>query len=386
MEILFSLTYYTPYVSGLTLYVKRLGEALVKEGHQVSVISFQHQKNLRTREKINGADIFRVRPLMKISKGFFSLDWLVKSWREARRNDVIIVSLPQFEGFWPAFFGRLFGKKVISIYHCEVILPEGFFNRIIESGLNLSNRLTLALSERVVTYTRDFAQNSKLLPGFKNKLTFVYPPIPSPNIDKRIQKILREKIKSKDQFVIGVAARLAAEKGIEYLLESIPAIKSKIKDQRSNKQIKIIIAGSPEPVGEEKYKRKILTLVEKYKDSVIFLGELKKEEMGAFYSLLDVLVLPSINSTEAFGMVQVEAMMAGVPVVASDLPGVRIPIQKTGMGITVPAGNSQKLAEAVAKILLNRNKYKYIKDKKSVENEFSLEKTIGFYRQLIHAI
>ena len=54
--------------------------------------------------------------------------------------------------------------------------------------------------------------------------------------------------------------------------------------------------------------------------------------MGSFYTCIDVLVVPSINSTEAFGLVQVEAMMMGVPVVASDLPGVRVPVQKQGWG------------------------------------------------------
>lgn len=136
-----------------------------------------------------------------------------------------------------------------------------------------------------------------------------------------------------------------------------------------------------EPVGEEKYKDKILKLVEKHKEQIIFLGELPEEKMGSFYSLLDVLVLPSVNSTEAFGMVQVEAMMAGVPVVVSNLPGVRVPIEKTGMGLVVPVGDSGKLAGAIIEII--RNKKKYIKDAKLIENEFSINKTIKFYESLL---
>ena len=85
----------------------------------------------------------------------------------------------------------------------------------------------------------------------------------------------------------------------------MPQIISNFKFQISNiqKSIKIVIAGSLDPVGEREYKEKILTLVEKYIEYVVFLGELKEQEMGAFYSLLDILVLPSVNSTEAFGMV-----------------------------------------------------------------------------------
>jgi len=124
-----------------------------------------------------------------------------------------------------------------------------------------------------------------------------------------------------------------------------------------------------------------LSLVEKYKEYIIFLGELKEEEMGPFYSLIDVLVLPSINSTEAFGMVQVEAMMTGVPVVASNLAGVRIPIQKTGMGLIVPIKNSKKLAEAIVEILLNKKKY--IKSKETIKKEFSFAKTVDCYEKLL---
>ncbi len=399
MKVLFSITYYTPYVSGLTLYVKRLAEALAEKSNQVSVISFQHEEGLPSEEKINNIRVVRVKPLFKISKGFVSLGWLTKCFREVRKHETVIINLPQFEGVTAALLGKIFGKKVISVYHCEVVLPRGFSNRIINWLLNRSNKISLALSDTVVTYTEDFASHSKILLPYLKKTKYVYPPIPLPKIDKRVQKMIMEKI-GKTDYVIGVAARLAAEKGIEYLLEAIPLIQNVIARNEATKQsrggssrpamaglamtyspFKIIIAGSLDPVGETSYKKKILQLVEKYRDYIIFLGELKEEEMGAFYSLLDVLVLPSINSTEAFGMVQVEAMMMGVPVVATNLPGVRVPIQKTGMGTVVPVKNSQKLAEAIVEVL--KNKKEYLKDKEIVKREFLFSKTVDFYGQLL---
>ena len=131
------------------------------------------------------------------------------------------------------------------------------------------------------------------------------------------------------------------------------------------------------PVGEEHYKQKILRLVEQNKEYVAFLGELSEEEMGSFYSLLDVLVLPSVNSTEAFGMVQVEAMMTGVPVVATDLPGVRVPVQKTGMGKIVPIKNSRKLAEAIIEVLSNTEKF--TRNAEIAKKEFSIDRCLTFY-------
>lgn len=383
MKLLFSLTYYTPYVSGLTLYVKRLGEALVKKGYKVNVLTMNFDKKQHVRQIVSDVEVVRAGYLTKISKGFISLDWIMKSWQEVRKSDCIIVNLPQFEGIWPAFFGKILGRKVISIYHCEVDLPEGIINNLVERVLYISHFVTLALSDVVVTYTQDFGDSSKLLIRFRPKLEFIYPPILVPEADKGVQRILIDRIPHVRQFVIGVAARLAAEKGIEYLLEAIPLINESMK-QFNNGQLKIIIAGSMEPVGEERYKRKIFELVEKYKDSVVFLGELKEEEMGSFYSLIDVLVLPSVNSTEAFGMVQVESMMMGVPVVATDLPGVRIPIQKTGMGKLVPIRNSQELASAITEVLSKKDRYR--KSKEPITREFSFEKTIEFYKNLLAEI
>lgn len=386
MKLLFSLTYYTPYVSGLTLYVKRLGEALVKKDYKVKVLTMNFDKYCRSAEIVNGVNVVRADYLAKVSKGFISYDWFIKSWQEVRKTDAVFINLPQFEGIVPALIGKIVGKKIITIYHCEVDLPEGIINNLIEWLLEASHFITLILSNKIITYTKDFATHSKLLlPKFRSKLSFVYPPILVPKVNKSIQKILIDKINHNGQFTIGVAARLAAEKGIEYLLEAIPVINDKLQITNDklmkNYKLKIIIAGSLEPIGEEKYKSKILGLVEKYKDYVTFLGELKEEEMGSFYSLLDILVLPSVNSTEAFGMVQVEAMMMGVPVVATDLPGVRIPIQKIEMGKIVPTQNSQALAEAIVEILLNKKKF--IKDKEFIKKEFAIEKTVNFYQNLL---
>jgi glycosyltransferase involved in cell wall biosynthesis len=80
--------------------------------------------------------------------------------------------------------------------------------------------------------------------------------------------------------------------------------------------------------------------------------------MAAFYPNLDALVVPSLNSTEAFGLVQIEAMMNNVPCVASALPGVRRPVQMHGMGKVVPIGDPSALAEALLEIFTNKEKYR----------------------------
>ena len=90
-------------------------------------------------------------------------------------------------------------------------------------------------------------------------------------------------------------------------------------------------------LGEEQYAQKLAPMIESSGEAlVVSWGCFRQQEQAAFFHTSEVLVLPSINSTESFGMVQVEAMTCGTPAVASDLPGVRCPVRETGMGRIVP--------------------------------------------------
>ncbi len=73
--------------------------------------------------------------------------------------------------------------------------------------------------------------------------------------------------------------------------------------------------------------------------------------MGDFYASLDVFAFPSVNPLEAFGIAQLEAMFSGVPVVASELPGVRQPILRSGFGRLTPPRDVEALAEAMREVV-----------------------------------
>ena len=92
-------------------------------------------------------------------------------------------------------------------------------------------------------------------------------------------------------------------------------------------------------------------------EDVKFLGKLPEKNMEEFFSSLDVFVLPSINSLEAYGMVQIEAMRCGAPVVASDLYGVRTIVQTTGGGLISKRNDYKDLAECIKQVLDNKEKY-----------------------------
>jgi len=86
---------------------------------------------------------------------------------------------------------------------------------------------------------------------------------------------------------------------------------------------------------------------------VHFVGKISQEELPYYYNLADLFVLPSVNTAEAFGMVLLESMASGVPVVASDLPGVRT-VASDG-GVVVPPNNPEELAKAIVGYFIKNN-------------------------------
>jgi glycosyltransferase involved in cell wall biosynthesis len=111
-----------------------------------------------------------------------------------------------------------------------------------------------------------------------------------------------------------------------------------------------------------------------------FLGVLSLSEMASYYPNLDVIVVPSLNSTETFGFVQIEAMMNGVPAIASDLPGVRQPVGLTGMGKIIPVGDSNALSNAIIEVFESPGNFRGDTDK--IIQKFKPDTTAARYEEL----
>lgn len=115
-------------------------------------------------------------------------------------------------------------------------------------------------------------------------------------------------------------------------------------------------------------------------ERIRFTGRLTDAELDAFYRFVDVLALPSIDPLEAYGMVQVEAMMRGTPVVATDLPGVRMVVQRTGMGRIVPRRDPHALAIALGQVLYENDFTR--QSPKEIFRLLDLGDTAGMYERL----
>jgi glycosyltransferase involved in cell wall biosynthesis len=355
MRILTVLTYYRPHTSGLTIYAERLARAFAKRGHQVTVMTTQYERSLPREEMMDGVRVIRVPVMLRISKGVIAPTFGLVATRLVWQHDVVQLHLPQFDAPGVALRARLFGKPVVLTYHCDLLLPPGFFNRIVNLVVQFQNNMAALLANHLVTYTQDYADNSVYLSRYRRKLTPFLPPVVLPPAESGSVEVFAGTYQTRQQHpVIGMVTRFTAEKGVEVLLDSMPAVLEEYPHAQ------VLFAGQYQNVmGEKVYADRLMPHIRKYEEMGCwkFLGNLSQQQLAAFYPNLDVLVVPSLNSTEAFGLVQVEAMMNNVPCVASALPGVRRPVQMHAMGKVVPINDSYALAEALLEIFSRKEKY-----------------------------
>jgi glycosyltransferase involved in cell wall biosynthesis len=380
MKILEVLTYYRPWTSGLTIYVEWLSKALVQHGHEVTVLTSQYSPDLPRYDVVDGVKIVRIPVAMRISKGVIMPGFGPMAWKLARRADAIHLHLPQFDAPGVALRGRLLGKPVVLTYHCDLKLPKGIFNRMVDRVVLLMNRLAGGLADAVATYTRDYATHSPFLARYLNtKLHVIPPPVELVSCTDAEANDFRVKHQLNGRKVIGISARLAAEKGIEILLRALPLV------LEAHPTAQVLHAGMFQNViGEAEYADRLRPLFEKYKAHYMLLGNLEGVEYAAFHRNLDCLVMCSLNSTESFGLVQIEAMSRGVPVAACDLPGVRQPVTMTGMGEITPVGDHHSLAKAIIRILDHKDSY--LRSVDTIADSFSPEATAQGYIELFEAL
>ncbi len=348
MKILVALTYFRPHVSGLTIYVERLARAWAEAGHPVTILTSRYRADLPPREDVGGVKILRLPVAARISKGVLMPTIGYEATRHVLRHDVISLHLPQFDAAGIALRGRLFGRPTVLTHHCDLRLPVGLLNGPAHLAVQSANHVAARLADAVVSYTQDYAVHSPFLARYASKLHIIPPPVEVP--EPRPEDLASfHALRRGRGPVIGMAARLATEKGVEYLLEALPSILGRHPDAT------VLFAGPYEDVvGEAAYARRLQPHLKAMADHWTFLGVLDPRSMAAFYRACDVTVLPSLNSTESFGLVQIESMLSGTPVVAADLPGVRQPVLTTGMGRIVPVRDADALARAILEVVEQR--------------------------------
>lgn len=378
MRILVVLTYYRPHTSGLTIYAERLAKAWARRGHQVTVLTSQFERDLPREEVVEGVRIVRVPVALRISKGVIMPSFGRMASKLVREHDVIQLHLPQFDAAGVALRGRLHKKPTVITYHCDLRMPPGITAFAANQAVLLMNNLAAWFTHRIVTYTRDYAENSPYLTRYMKKLRIIPPPVVLPKAETaEIAQFAAQNNPNKARPVIGMAARFATEKGVEILINAMPRVLEVFPNAL------VQFAGPYKNIiGEEEYYARLEPQIKQLQAGGhwSFLGSLDPKQMAMFYPNLDVLVLSSLNSTEAFGLVQIEAMLNGTPSIASNLPGVRQPVTLHEMGKVTPIGDSAALAEALIEVL--KNKQDYLRDPAPIAERYDPETIAVEYEKL----
>ena len=376
MKVLTALTYYSPHWTGLTAHAARVAEGLAARGHQVTVLTTRFRTELPRDEQLNGVRVVRIRPVARLSRGMLTPAFPLAAARLIRQHDVVQIHTPLPEAALVALLCRLLRRPMLMTHHGDLVMPAGAFNQFLQHTGAWITRTAGQLADAVTSYSRDYADHSDLLQQFSAKLHTVYPPVEIPQPDAAAAAAWRAKLGLTDKLLIGFAGRWVEEKGFDYLLQALPHIR------RTVPQAHLIYAGERHVVYEDFYQR-CLPLLEAEQEHLSFVGLIHdRQRMADFYSMCDVFALPS--RSDMMALVQIESLLCGTPVVASDIPGARVVVQQTGYGKLAPPGDPEGLAATLVAALQQRAAIK--PNRVRVREVFDPERSLDEYIAILEGI
>jgi D-inositol-3-phosphate glycosyltransferase len=178
--------------------------------------------------------------------------------------------------------------------------------------------------------------------------------------------------------------RITKAKGLRTLIKAIARVKRKF-----NEEMKLIVIGgdvsglmhSDEESREKKHLKKLINKLN-LEDDVVFLGPVEREKLPYYYSIADVCVVPSLY--ESFGLVAVEAMACGTPVIASKVGGLKHTIKEGYSGMHFVPGRSDHLAKIILQLITDSEKLEEIgiNARLRAAKEFGLERNVRQIKEL----
>ena len=331
-------------VGGIGQYVLCLSTELARLGHRITIVSPKAPQHSHLSEiEREGVDILRVSPIANIYS--CSLPLGILGSLKPNEYDIVHAHTPV-----PAIAElaalRINGKiPFILGYHNDVV-KAGSPGRLLGNiyGFTMGPFL-LKRADAIITLTRSLAQNSRRLADYSHKVKVVPGAVNTerfhPGLDgNRIRKKYGLRQEAKVILFVGI---LDAYKGCDYLIKAMPAVASRVPEAQ------LILIGTG-PMTEE---LKSIASRLGTEANITFAGFVPDEDLPDYYAASDVFVLPSVSSEEGFGLVQLEAMASGKPVVTTTIPGVcEVDAQEVAT-IHVPPKNMEALAEAIVRILQN---------------------------------
>ncbi len=324
-----------PKEGGIELFTYDLLEYLNAKGIKADLLCFGDKDE---ESEYNGFRYFSCKLKMKLNSALISFNFIKKFSDLISKYDIIHIHSPNPLAEMLSIFSV---KSTIIHWHSDIIRQKisYFFYKPFQ-------QLLLKKAQRIICTSPQYLETSKQIQKFRNKAEVIPSGLNPKRLltqsdDPKIGEIL-PRVKGKK--IILSIGRLVKYKGFEYLIEASKYI---------NQDSVIIIVGDGDL--RESLKEKINQL--KNKDKVILIGRV--ENVANYLKLCDIFVLPSISRNEAFGLVLVEALYFGKPLVTTDVKGSGMSyVNKNGeTGFVVPPRDPKSLADAINKILTDKTIY-----------------------------
>ena len=375
MKILMLTWEYPPrIVGGIARVVHDLSKRLIKDGHEVTVVTYRDNADVPEYENDKGVNVYRVDNYMIHPNNF--IDWIMQlNFNMLSKATEIINKEGGFDVIhahdWLVTYAA---KSLKNAYDIPIVATIHATEAGRNSGIHDETQRYINDTEWLLTYeATEVIVNSNYM---KNEIQRLFG-LPFDKINvipnginlsnftgiERDYDFRRQYAMDNEKIILYVG-RLVYEKGVQHLIAAMPKILSNYNDA------KLIIAGRGGMMDELRAEASNLGL----NDKIYFTGYLNSKQVQKMYKCADVAVFPS--TYEPFGIVALEAMLAGVPTVVSDVGGLDEIVTHGVDGMKSYAGNANSIADSVTALLYDHQLATNVskKAKQKVKDQFNWEK------------
>ena len=335
-------------VGGIARVVHDLSKRLIKDGHDVTVVTYR-DGDTPYYENDKGVEVYRVDNYMIRPNNF--IDWIMQlNFNMVAKASELIVKNGKFDVIHAHDWLVANAAKTLKhSYDLPLVSTIHATEAGRNSGIYDDTQRYINDTEWLLTYeSTEVIVNSNFMKGHVQGLFG----LPFDKIDVIPNGInlnnftgierdydFRRQYAADNEKIILYMGRLVYEKGINHLIAAMPKILDKYHDS------KLVIAGKGGMLDELKEEAEALGIG----DKVYFTGYLNAKQVQKMYKCADVAVFPS--TYEPFGIVALEAMLAGVPTVVSDVGGLDEIVKHGVTGMKSYAGNANSIADSILALL-----------------------------------
>ena len=371
MKILQTPVRFYPFIGGVENYVYYLSRELVKLGHKITVVCANEPLS-KENEVVDGVKVKRLPYLGRIANTNITLGLPFALSRED--YDIIHTHIPTpWSADWSVISSKFKNKPLVVTYHNDII-GDGAVEYIARFYNSTALKMLLRRADKIIITQPSYLKSSPHLMDYQNKIEVIPGGV---DVDKFHPEIdsFEEHEKGNTIFFLSLLDEFHRYKGLDYLLKAAKLVKNEIAD------VKLIVGGKG--VLMDHYKKMVVSMG--LEGNVKFAGFIADENIADYYSRANVFVLPSISSLqEGFGIVALEALACGTPVITTDIVGVADDLAEVGGGIVVPPKNPDELALAIIEILKDQELQRVMgeKGRKLVEEKYTWKKVASSMEKL----